>query len=87
MFSRNVFRKYFETVFDEILERFQSREFLRRARTLMDKTEADFQAFYKPYTTEKCLDRYCKILFNQGLKDGLQKLLESLDEVNWTRGF
>ena len=80
-------RKYFETVFDEILERFQSREFLRRARTLMDKTEADFQAFYKPYTTEKCLDRYCKMLFNQGLKDGLQKLLESPDEVNWTRGF
>ncbi len=79
-------RKYFDKVSDEILVRFQSREFLRRALTLRDKAEADFRTFYKPYTSEECLDRYCKMLFNQGLKDGLQKLLESPDEVNWTRG-
>ena len=79
-------RKYFDKVSDEILVRFQSREFLRRALTLRDKAEADFRTFYKPYTSEECLDRYCKMLFNQGLKDGLQKLLESPDEVKWTRG-
>ena len=80
-------RKYFDKVSDEILARFQSREFLRRALTLWDRTEADFRAFYSPYTGEESLNRYCQMLFNPVLKDGLQKLLESPVEVNWTRDF
>lgn len=80
-------RKYFDKVSDEILARFQSREFLRRALTLWDRAEADFRAFYSPYTREESLNRYCQMLFNPVLKDGLQKLLESPVEVNWTRDF
>lgn len=80
-------RKYFDQVSDEILERFQSRDFLRRALVLMDKAEADFRAFHQPYTNEKCLDRYCQMLFSRELKDGLQKLLNAPAEINWTRDF
>ena len=68
-------RKYFPEVTEELRERFQVHEYLRKAADSFDRVRENYLNFHAGFTPERNLKNSADELFPATLKRGLENLL------------